>query len=92
VTHPGSNPVCKPSSSLIHLAVDHVVKQDVLTRRAGINESITAAYSTVGHSKNRLGIENFKNDHRLGTVGIFTYYKNNLDRILNNITSHGNIK
>ena len=29
---------------------------------------------------------------RLGTVGIFTYYENNLGRILNNITSHGHIK
>jgi hypothetical protein len=29
---------------------------------------------------------------RLGTVGIFTYYENNLGRILNNITSHGSIK
>ncbi len=33
-----------------------------------------------------------QNDRRLGTVGIFTYYENNLGRILNNITSHGNIK
>jgi hypothetical protein len=30
-----------------------------------------------------------QNDHRLCTVGIFTYYKNNLGRIQNNITSHG---
>ena len=34
----------------------------------------------------------FQNDRRLGTVGIFTHYENNLGRILNNITSHGNIK
>jgi len=33
-----------------------------------------------------------QNDRRLGIVGIFTYYENNLGRILNNITSHGNIK
>ncbi len=28
----------------------------------------------------------------LGTVGIFTYYENNLGQILNNIASHGSIK
>jgi len=33
-----------------------------------------------------------QNDRRLGTVGIFPYYENNLGRILNNITTHGNIK
>ena len=33
-----------------------------------------------------------QNDRRLGTVVIFTYYKNNLGRILNNSTSHGHIK
>ncbi len=34
----------------------------------------------------------FNSYRRLGTVGIFTYYENNLGRILNNITSHGSIK
>jgi hypothetical protein len=33
-----------------------------------------------------------QNDRRLGTVWIFTYYKNNLGWILNNTTSHGHIK
>jgi hypothetical protein len=32
-----------------------------------------------------------QNDRRLGTVVIFTYYKNNLGRILNNITSSSEI-
>jgi hypothetical protein len=34
----------------------------------------------------------FNSYRRLGTVGIFTYYENNLGRILNNITSHSSIK
>jgi hypothetical protein len=33
-----------------------------------------------------------QNDRRLGIVGIFTYYKNNMGRILNNIIFHGQIK
>jgi hypothetical protein len=34
----------------------------------------------------------FNSYRKLGTVGVFTYYDNNLGRILNNITSHGSIK
>jgi hypothetical protein len=33
-----------------------------------------------------------QNDRRLVIVGIFTYYKNNMGRILNNIIFHGHIK
>ncbi len=44
--------------------------------------------SYVGHTWNRLGVEKFKMTvHRIDTVVIFTHYKNNLGRILNNITS-----
>ncbi len=34
----------------------------------------------------------FNSYRRLGTEVIFTYYENNLGRILNNITFHGSIK
>jgi hypothetical protein len=76
----------KTALSRIHTQNTQAVPSPILTVR-GLEEH---TYS--GQHLKQTWHRKIQNDRRLGTVVMFTYYKNNLGWILNNITSHGHIK